>query len=199
MWFGSSSLSTLLSLVIGMGLMAVNVAVAECPVVFSSGGVYLKNACQLQKNRKVFDLEVHQNYKISFTLTPKGVTSGWANILHITNNEGNGNGEVMGNRIPSVFFRSMTTKLTFSTGCDGDLNRRLDPPDSLPIGKKTRIIIQVEGGFFTVRYGTCTGDSWEVARVKCSVPSKGQLATVYMSDPWYTSANAVIEDFHYDF
>jgi len=199
MWFGTSSLSVLFSFGIGVGLMVVNAGAAQCPVVLSTEGASLKEPSQLQKGRKVFHLEVHSNYEVAFTLTPKNVTSGWANIFHITNNVGHGNGGAMGNRIPGVWFHSMTTKLHICTGCDGNPTLCLNPPDSLPLGKKTRIIIQVSGGFFTVRFGTCTLDSWEVARAKCSVPSKGQLATVYMSDPWYKSANAVIEDFVYSF
>ena len=200
MWLSTSLLSVLLSVGIGVGLMAVNAGVAECPVVvLSNEGASLKKAIQLQKDRKVFDLEVHPNYEVSFTLTPKKVVSGWANIFHITNNVGSGNYRAMGNRVPGVWFHSMTTKLHICTGCDGTANLCLNPPDSLPMGKKTRIIIKVEGGFFTVRFGGCTLDSWEVARVKCSVPSKGQPATVYMSNPWDSAANAVIEDFVYSF
>jgi len=198
MWLGTSSLSVLFSFVIGVGLMAVNAGVAQCPVVLSTiEGASLKEPSQLQKGRKVFDLEVHSNYEVAFTLTPKNVTSGWANILRITKIEGNQG--AMGKRIPGIWFHSMTTKLHICTGCDEKPSLCLNPPDSLPLGKKTRIIVQVSGGFFTVRFGTCTLDSWEVARAKCSVPSKGQLATVYMSDPWHKSANAVIEDFVYSF
>jgi len=198
MWFGTS-LSVLFSFGIGIRLMVVNAGVAQCPVVFSTEGASLKKPGQLQRGRKVFDLEVHSNYEVAFTLTPKNVKSGWTNILHITNNLGNGNIGVMGNRIPGVWFHSMTTKLHICTGCDGNSNTCLNPPDHLPLGKKTRIVIQVGGGFFTVRFGSCTLDSWEVARTKCSVPSKGRLATVYMSNPWYASSNVVIEDFVYSF
>jgi len=193
MWFGTS-LSVLFSFGIGIRLMVVNAGVAQCPVVFSTEGVSRKKPVQLQRGRKVFDLEVHSNYEVAFTLTPKNVKSGWTNILHITNNLGNGNMGVMGNRIPGVWFHSMTTNLHICTGCDGNSNTCLNPPDHLPLGKKTRIIIKVEGGFFRVRF-----DSWEVARTKCSVPSRGRLATVYMSDPWHTSSNVVIEDFVYSF
>jgi len=198
MWFGTSSLSVLFSFGISIGLMVVNAGVAQCPVVLSSKGASLKEPSQLQKGRKVFDLEVHSNYEVAFTLTPKNVTSGWTSILHITNNVGKGDG-AWGNRIPGIWFHSKTTKLHICTGCDGRYSICLNPPDSLPLGKKTRIIIQVSGGFFTVRFGTCTLDSWEVARAKCSVPPKGQLATVYMGNPWSTVANAVIEDFVYSF
>jgi len=198
MWFGTSPLSMLLSVGIGVGLMVVNASV--CPVVsLSNEGASLKKASQLKKGHKVFNVEVHPNYEVSFTLTPKKVSAGWTNILHITNNVGNGNYGIMGNRIPGVWFHSMTTKLHICTGCDGQPNTCLNPPDSLPLGKKTRIIIKVEGGFFTVRVGGCTLDSWEVARTKCSVPAIGQQATVYMSDPWYPSSNVVIEDFVYSF
>jgi len=190
MWL-DTSLSVLFSFGIGIGLMVVNADVAQCPVVSSSiEGASLKKPGQLEMGRKVFDLEVHSNYEVAFTLTPKDVTSGWANILHVTNHEGNNKRS----RIPGVWFHDMTTKLHICTGCDGEVNTCLNPPDQLPLGEKTRIIIQVEGGFFTVRV-----DSLEVARTKCSVPTEGQLATVYMSDPWYKSANVVIEDFVYSF
>jgi len=197
MWIGFSPVSVLVGL--GIGLMAVNAGAAECPAVYTSKGVSLKKESELRKNRKVFDVEVNANYEVSFTLKPLKAVKSWTNILHISNNEGNGHYGKMGNRIPGVWFIGMTRKLHVCTGCDGQHDLCLDPPDSLPVGKKTRIIIRVEGGFFTVRYGTCKLDSWEVARRKCSVPSKGQLASVYLSSPWFEAANAVIEDFVYSF
>jgi len=171
---------------------------AECtkyPKVQSSlSGVSLKGRFQLQKNYAAFEVEIRENYEVSFTLKPQKISSGWSNVLRITNNVGNGD-LGMGNRIPGVWFHSMTTRLHICTGCDGISNLCLNPTQSLPIGRSTRITIRVNGGYFTAQY-----DGKEVGRYKCSLPyepRKGQLATVYTSDKWYASAHAVIEDLVY--
>jgi len=167
---------------------------SNCPVQVS----ILKNLIsrgQLRKNYKVIDIEVRANYEVSFILNPQKVTSSWGNILHITNHVGGGNYHEMGNRIPGVWFHGKTTKLHICAGCDGVSNKCLNPPESLPIGKHTQVTIRVNGGFFTAQY-----DSREVARSICTSPyepSKGELATVYASDPWYQSAHAVVQDLVY--
>jgi len=158
-------------------------------------GVILRGRFQLQKNYKAFEIEVSANYEVSFTINPQKASSGWRNILHITNNVGGGDNSHMGNRIPGVWFHSMTTKLYICTGCDGNPDHCLNPPESLPIGKETRVTIRVKGGYFTALY-----DSQEVARSKCSSPykpSKDQLAAAYTSDKWYPAAHAVVADLVY--
>jgi len=155
-------------------------------------GAYLGRSIQLKRDQKVFDVEVRGNYEVSFTLNPISVSQGWRNILHITNG---GNYGYMGNRNPGVWFHSMTTKLHICTGCDGNHNLCLNPGKSLPIGRKTRVTIRVNGGYFAAQY-----DNQEVGRAKCSSPYKPMkylLASVYASDRWHGTAHAVIEDLVY--
>merc|ERR1712188_260941 len=102
-----------------------------CPKMQSTfNGAYLGRSIQLQRDQKVFDVEVRGNYEVSFTLNPISVSYGWRNILHITNNVAGGNYGYMGNRIPGVWFHSMTTKLHICTGCDGNHNFCLNPGES---------------------------------------------------------------------
>jgi len=101
----------------------------------------------------------------------------------------------MGERIPGVWFRDRTTNLHICTGCNGNGNTCLNPSQSLPIGKETKVTVRVNGGVFTAQYG-----DREVGRVTCTSPfkpRKSQLAYVYMSDNWYPSGNADIKSVVY--
>jgi len=179
-----------------IGNLVYSVAIPKCPFVQPTlKGAYIGRSIQLKKNHKVFDVEVRGNYEVSFIINPHIVSNGWRNILHITNNVGGGDHGIMGNRIPGIWFHSMTSKLHICTGCDGNPNLCLNPAKSLPVGKRTRVTIRVTRGYFVAEY-----DSQEVGRAKCSSPyklSKGQLAAVYTSDRWYESAHALIENLVY--
>jgi len=163
-------------------------------VVYSTLPVFTyppKGGMRLRKDNRVSEFKVSDNYEVSFGLIPRGVSNGWTNIIHITTGANGG----MGGRIPGVWFHSKTTKLHICTGCDGNDNTCLNPAESLPIDKKTIVSISVNGGFFTVQY-----NSREVGSAKCTSPYNppyGQLAMVYLGDPWYPSANAMIENIVY--
>jgi len=146
----------------------------NCPLI------KLPGTSVLERNRFITNVKVYANYQVSFTIRPIGVLSGWTNVLHIT--AWNQKIQKMGGRIPSVFFHSESTKLHVSTGCNGWYNTYLDPPDSLPLGKDTQVTIRVYDDVFTVHY-----DDREVGRRACAnhfEPLYGQLATVYLSNPW---------------
>jgi len=172
----------------------------ELSVLYSSDSGYVispvfrsSTESQLEKGRKISNIEVYAKYEVSFTVRPVGVLSGWTNVLHIT--AGNRNNQEMGDRIPSVFFHSESTKLHISTGCNGRHNTYIDPPDNLPLGKDTQITIRVYDDVFTVHY-----NDREVGKIACAYPFEplhGQLAAVYLSNPWYASSNAIVGNLVY--
>jgi len=135
---------------------------------------------------------VYAYYEVSLTVRPIGVVSGWTNVLHIT--AGDENNQKMGDRIPSIFFISRSTKLHISTGCNGNKNTNINPPESLPIGKDTKVTIRVDDDVFTVHY-----DGREVGRKACIKPFEpnGQLASVYLSNPWYLNSKAIVGNVFY--
>jgi len=163
-------------------------------VLYSSDSGYVvspvfrsSNESQLERGRKISHIEVYAKYEVSFTVRPIGVLSGWTNILHISAGDNV-------DRIPSVFFHSMSTRLHISTGCNGNTNTYIDPPGNLPVGINTKITIRVKDDYFTVHY-----DDREVGRRKCSNPVEPtkQLAAVYLSNPWYPSSNAIVGNLVY--
>lgn len=125
------------------------------------------------------------NYRVSFTIRPTSIVSGWANILHVSNG-----GD--GSRAPGIWFWPGTTRLHIRLGDSTDRNWGVDPSTTCPIGVATPVSIVANDASITVTIGTTVLNYTQPSR-----RPTGNGYKVYLSDPWYTPANAIVQNFVY--
>eukprot|EP00466_Bigelowiella_natans_P010902 jgi/Bigna1/76348/fgenesh1_pg.40_\ len=152
-----------------------------------------------ERNRHVGKVDTVQEYKISFDITPSGVVHSWSNIFHFIKDGADGIHAGKGSRLPALFFYPGSTRLHFRSETSKDKNAGCDPKEALIRGVNYHVeLIAVQGvkhSRFIVRLNGFT---------KCHIVNEATLAKgednvhLYLSDPWYPAAKAMVKNFKYE-
>jgi len=123
------------------------------------------------------------DYSLRFTIEPKGVIDDYVSIIHFTTGGNNGQN---GRRVPAIWFLPSTTKLRIDYFGRG---RYQDLPSQLELHKKHSIEVHVYGRTASVHVNGALAS-------QVTIGTRAQLdqVNVYIGDPWYPAANAVISD-----
>ena len=132
---------------------------------------------------------------VSFEIKPFGTVSGWSNILHLT---ADNNVATYGDRVPSLWFHSGTTKLHICSAINGNKNYCINPVSALALNAWTQIEItqyRNYNGDYEYQVKVGNGFTWSVVNTD---PQEFTDVTVFTSDPWHPPAAAVIRKLHID-
>ncbi|KAJ3268608.1 hypothetical protein HDV01_002546, partial [Terramyces sp. JEL0728] len=132
-------------------------------------------------------VNVPTNYILQFSITPKGTNSAWTNIVHFTAD--NNDMTTAGSRMPGIWFQPSTTTLYIRVGSDQSTNGGLTT-GSLPLNGKTLFKMTAQGNTINVYLNNTLSSSYTAPGTRAS-----GNAYLYISDPWYAPANAVMEGF----
>ena len=132
----------------------------------------------------------YPQYEVSFDIKPShGTVSAWANILHITQGDGNG---IYGDRNPAVWFWPGSHRLHICSAINGDKSHCYDSTTDLPTDKYTHVYIKQEKKANGIHFFTVTLNGKEAYRIQNNQPQTFQNVKFYQASPWYTPANAFI-------
>jgi hypothetical protein len=128
-----------------------------------------------------------ENYSLSFTIRPRGIVGGWANIVHFTIGQ---NMSRFGDRSPAIWFFPGNTRLHIRIGDSRDINWGIDTPN-LPINQDSRFRLVCFGNTVTVTLNDTV--------INATQPSRRFSGTgqVYLGDPWHPAANCQVTNFCY--
>lgn len=126
-----------------------------------------------------------QDYTLSFDIIVRGTVSDWGSMFHVTPGEDWG---YNGQRSPGIWFwpNETAVHVVFEKNSGG-----ISKTDPLPLNKKVNFNLTVSGNKVTLVLNgkTYTQDATPRAT--------GYGFKIYMSDPWYPSANATILNLKY--
>ncbi|KAJ3318302.1 hypothetical protein HDV06_000586 [Boothiomyces sp. JEL0866] len=130
---------------------------------------------------------VPTNYNLQFSITPKGIVSPWSNIVHFTAD--NMDMSTPGSRMPGIWFQPGSTSLYIRVGSDQSSNGGLTTA-ALPLNSKTAFKLTAQGNVINVYLNGTLSSSYTAPGTRVS-----GSAYLYISDPWYAPANAILESF----
>ena len=131
------------------------------------------------------NLTMTQDFTLSFDITPTGILGAWGSILHFTQG---GNIEKIGDRSPGIWFHPGSTNLHVRLSTQNDVNPGFDNIPGCSIGNTTPIVLTCKGLVVSLQVG---GKTYNMTQD--SARYSGPI-TVYSGDPWYPSANCVLEN-----
>uniref|UniRef100_A0A7S3YHN4 DUF5648 domain-containing protein n=1 Tax=Lotharella globosa TaxID=91324 RepID=A0A7S3YHN4_9EUKA len=149
-----------------------------------SGDLLQGRVLTLSKNNYIGTIRTYTGYQLQFDVKITSTIAGWSNILHFSST-GN-NCCQRGDRIPGIWLYSNTARLHVRTSASGDPDGGCDPTTELEMNKFVNVKVQVlEQGTVEVYLD---GQSVCKSTVSGSVEEGGQIAKVYVSDPWHDAA-----------
>ena len=157
------------------------------PTVFKIQNNKLPETYKITRNTVlVQSLTMTQDYKLQFVITPRAVQGGWANIIHLTGNDGDWG--ALGCRSPSIWFWPGNLQLHVRIGAGGgDWNWGIDVP-GCQINKESFFSLECRGTSVRItldgKVTSATHPNWRYS---------GNVK-VYGSNPWYVAATADIKD-----
>ena len=157
------------------------------PTVFKIQNNKLPDTYKITRNNVlVQSLSMTQDYKLQFVITPRAIQGGWANIIHLTGNDGDWG--ALGCRSPSIWFWPGELRLHVRIGAGGgDWNWGIDVP-GCQINKETFFSLECRGTSVRITLdGKVTSATHPNRRYSGNVK-------VYGSNPWYVAATADIKD-----
>ena len=132
-------------------------------------------------------VELGQDYEISFTIVITGREANWGSILHFSKG---GDCCGFGDRLPAIWLFPAGTKLHVRLGDSTEGNWGLDS-DDLPMNTPVNVRLRAVGSNVTLQVGEKTFS----AQQPTYRPSG--LATIWAGDPWYPPARVTITNFCY--
>ena len=136
-----------------------------------------------------------KSYTISFDIKPLSVQSSWSNVLHFTIGANRGS---FGDRAPAVWFMKNSTVLYICSDFYSSTNK-CSKSKPLVVGRYHLVVIQQRN--VGLRYSLYSAfldgryiHHWANFRPRCFKGVK-----VFMSDPWYKAASALIKKFTYTY
>lgn len=143
-----------------------------------------------RQNRKIGNVNVTGNYILSFNITPRAINHGaWANIIHFTIS---GRDWDNNSRAPAIWFWPGSLRLHVRIGDIGAGGWNWGPDSNhLPINQKSSFRLECIDKKVTM---TVNGDVWNLTQ-----PGRRPtgMATIFAGNPWYPSANALVENLCY--
>jgi hypothetical protein len=146
----------------------------------------------IAKNTLVGTIRTAVDYEVSFELKLLGTIEGYGSIVHFTTDA---DGNKYGDRVPGVWTWSGHKKaLCLADGHEGNHNDYVQTPE-LTIGEAVTVRMRVQGSARTVWFGDETVVD-EPAKLGGARPAQ-EGVKVYIGDPWYEPANALIRNLRY--
>lgn len=136
------------------------------------------------RGKLIGQVSLTQDYTLAFNITPRTIHDGWANIIHFTVNNQDGS------RCPAIWFWPGDLRLHVRVGDSSYWNWGIDT-HALPLGQKSSFRLECKGNEVTVS----VNDKVYRATQPSTRPSGN--AIVYCTNPWYTPANAYLENLCY--
>jgi len=134
----------------------------------------------------------HKEYDLSLDIKPIGVVKGWGSIIHVT--KGDDIGE-HGDRIPGIWFSPGTRKPYVCTSIGNNKNHCVTRKTDLPTNKFTNIRVSQAFRPDTNTYWHFINiDRKLVYQVQNPNPISLGNVKVFMADPWYASAKALVKN-----
>jgi len=126
------------------------------------------------------------DYVLRFVIRPLGIVSDWVNIIHFTTG---GKGYGYGTRVPAVWFSPGSTQLHATPGSNSNGNEWQNTVENLALNVDHEVEIKVVG---TTSIVSVNGE----IKHTMTVGTRSQLLNVkvYIGDPWFSAANAIISD-----
>ena len=142
------------------------------------------------RGRKIGNVNVTGNYILSFNITPRAITHGaWASIIHFTIS---GQDWADNSRAPAIWFWPGELRLHVRIGDLGSGGWNWGPDSNpLPINQKSSFRLECLDKKVTL---SVNGNVWNLTQ-----PGRRPtgMATIYAGNPWYPSANALLENLCY--
>ena len=137
------------------------------------------------QNRVIGKVNLTGNYILSFNITPRAINpSAWASIIHFNITGGDNS------RAPAIWFWPGSLRLHVRIGDGSDWNWGMDS-NPLPINQKSSFRLECIDKKVTL---TVNGNVWN--QTQPTTRPRG-MATIYAGNPWYPSANALVENLCY--
>ena len=158
---------------------------------------YLYKSNNWYRLRKWFvtNLDIVRDYEVGFQIYPYSRVAGWSNILHFSISNRDCCSE--NDRTPAIWFYPNSLRLHVRAATTSTRNDGLDPGYQLPTNSVTQVRIIAKGNRLTVKYYNRRGQLI-VNQSKIQNGTRGLgRAKVYLSDPWYRSANASVRNVYY--
>lgn len=137
------------------------------------------------QGKVIGQVSLTQDYSLSFHITPRSTSGGWANIIHFTVNNKDSS------RCPAIWFFPGDFRLHVRVGDTNDWNWGIDT-EAIPINQKSSFRLECKGNQVTVSIND------KVYTATQPTKRASGDAIVYCTDPWYTAANAYIENLCYN-
>jgi hypothetical protein len=121
-------------------------------------------------------------YTYSFWVKPSGVSGGWTNIIH--------KGDVDGNRNPAIWFIPGNLGLHCRSGTSDDWNHGCNSNVQLPINQWSHVVLVHDSNserLYINGQPDCTAGGG---------PPLANSGSLYVSNRWYTPAQAQIANLH---
>jgi len=130
------------------------------------------------------------DYVLKFDIKLKGISDGWSSVILLTTDEGSSTS--YGRFVPGVYVQYGTTQIVAYFG--DDENGQLGIySQSLELNKKSTVIIKVYGATVTISVNGIIANTRPIG-------TRSQLSNVklYIGDPSYNPANAIISNISFD-
>jgi len=128
---------------------------------------------------------VPTDYELSFFITPLGTQPNYNSVLHYSKQAQDHSAE--GTRMPGIWFNPNESGLLLGFDCVASQTIYITTP-ALPLSVATLIKVRAVGKVITVFYNNAA-----VATSSCATTRVTGSAHLFVSDPWYTPANALIK------
>jgi hypothetical protein len=158
-------------------------------ILASRRAVSLNPLSRPLQNTRIGTAQMTGDYVLSMTITARGTTGDWANIIRFA--IAGGNCCDLGSRSPAIWFFPGATNLHVIIGDARDGNWGIWDAGRCPIGVATNFRLECRGDIVSV---TLAGNTRQVRQP--SMRAKGN-ATVFMSDPYYPAAICDISNFSF--
>lgn len=145
---------------------------------------------QCKRGRLFGQVNLSEDYTLSFKIRPSGVRGHWANIIHFTTNNQDWN--EAGARSPAIWFWPGSGALHVRLGDVTDINWGLHATQELPMNQTSSFRLECSGKNVKI-----TVNERVFTLTQPTNRPSGRPAIVYASNPWYEEANAYITDFCY--
>lgn len=142
-----------------------------------------------KKGQTIGSVQISENYNLSFDITPKSVKKDWGSILHF--NSGGKDCCDLGNRSPALWFVPGSLNLHVRIGDSKDGNWGFDSVPGCSMNQRIHISLECSGSVVKLTIGS---NSTTLAQPNKRFSGPG---TVYSGDPFYESADALIENLSY--
>jgi len=130
-------------------------------------------------------------YELTFDIKPFGTTTGWNNILHFTSTGENCCN--YGDRIPSIWFYTDSTRLHIVSASNSSGNAAFNPVEELPLNAWTTVRLRSVGSAGDIYYN----DTY-MGTIDTQERLPHDNVEVWMSDPWHARPKAYLRNVKYE-